>query len=663
MLVEGSASFGRLSATRAHLLIALLIAAAATARVLLATQVATPWLFVDELIHSELAKNLAAGHGFSVRGHAVTVSYVYPALIAPAWLGRSLPATYALAKAIGAVVMTLGALPVYFWGRRFLSARGAVAAAALTLCLPAFVLTGTLMTETVFFPAFLLACFATGLALERPTLRHQALVAAAVSLACATRVQGLVLVPIVCSAVAADAALRRDRRALTVWWPFAALLAGVACAYVLAKVAAGQHVLALGVYEGVRHSHYSAGGQVRWLLYSLGELVLSVGVVPACALAACLPRARETRPAERAFLLVAASAVACVVVLGGVSASWMPVGLKERYMFYAAPLLLLALVLWAERAAARGWGLAAAAAALALALVLPLDRLFGEPALLGNELALVPFSHRPHARLLVACGSAAAAAGFAFLPRRFAPGLLASVAMFLLLSSASLASTYRAEARAARLPERTWIDDTIGRDAHAVFLNTAEFEPETLAGRSYRQFVPVWESEFWNRSLRGVVSLGLQEPAPLPQRATTLDWASGRIVGLRSPYVVARSRFELVGKSLARSGDLELWRSAGEVRLTAAREGIFADGTANPLAAYSRWTGDRGRVTVVATAGATVEIGPLAPSPGGGAHILRVQARIAASPGEAIGIESPRPPFRVEVHSSGGRVSFRFRPR
>ncbi len=595
-----------------------------------------------------------------MRGHVVTVSYVYPALIAPAWLARSLPTTYALAKTIGAVVMTLGAIPVYLWGRRFLSPRGAVAAAALTLCLPAFVLTGTLMTETAFFPAFLLAAFATGLAVERPTLRRQALVVGAVGLACATRVQGLVLVPVVFSAAAADAILRRDRRMLTAWWPFAATVGGAACAYIVAKVAAGHRVLALGVYEGVRNAHYSAGGQARWFLYSLGELVLSVGVVPACALAVCLPRARRAEPPERAFLLVAGAAVVWVVVLGGISASWTPVGLKERYMFHAAPLLLLALVLWAERSAPRLPAFAAAAAALAVVVALPLDRLFGEPSLLGNELALVPLSHRPHARLLVVCGAVAATLAFSLLPRRLAPSLAAAVAIFLLVSGGSLFSTYRAEARAARLRERTWIDRAVGRDAHAVFLNTAEFEPEIRAGRIYQQFVPVWESEFWNRSLRGVVSLGLQEPAPLPQGSTTLDWASGRIVGLRSRYVVARSRFEVAGTRLARNGELELWRSNGEVRLTAATEGLFADGTANPLAAYSRWRGRAGRLTVLATSPAAVEAGPLAASAGGGAHIARVTLSVRAFAGETIAIETPPPPFRVEVRSRGGRVSFRF---
>src|SRR3954454_20268869 len=85
-----------------------LVAVAALVRALLAQQNVTPWIFVDELLHSELAKNVAAGHGFDVRGRPLAVTYVYPVLIAPAWWLGSAAATYATAKAIGAVLFSLG---------------------------------------------------------------------------------------------------------------------------------------------------------------------------------------------------------------------------------------------------------------------------------------------------------------------------------------------------------------------------------------------------------------------------------------------------------------------------------------------------------------------------------------------------------------------------
>ena len=45
-----------------------LVAVAAAIRIGLAQQNVTPWIFVDELLHSELAKSVAGGDGFAARG-------------------------------------------------------------------------------------------------------------------------------------------------------------------------------------------------------------------------------------------------------------------------------------------------------------------------------------------------------------------------------------------------------------------------------------------------------------------------------------------------------------------------------------------------------------------------------------------------------------------
>ena len=68
-------------------------------------------------------------------------------------------------------------------------------AAALVLLMPSLIYTGMLMTENAFFPAFVTACFAIALTLERPTLLRQALALVAIGLTCAVRPQALVLVP------------------------------------------------------------------------------------------------------------------------------------------------------------------------------------------------------------------------------------------------------------------------------------------------------------------------------------------------------------------------------------------------------------------------------------------------------------------------------------
>src|SRR5690242_2758642 len=167
----------------------------------LASRIAMPWLFSDELVHSELAKNLTNGSLFEIRGRHVNITYAYPLVLAPAWLLSSLGATYAVAKAFGVVLVSVAAVPVYLWGRRFLTPIGAAVAAGLVLLVPELALTGALMQENLAFPAFLFAVFALGLVLEEPTPRRQAVLLGAVVLAAAARFELLVLVPIVPTAV------------------------------------------------------------------------------------------------------------------------------------------------------------------------------------------------------------------------------------------------------------------------------------------------------------------------------------------------------------------------------------------------------------------------------------------------------------------------------
>ena len=90
---------------------------------MLTRRAVAPWIMVDELIYSELAKSFADGGHFLVREHA-TAAYgiVYPLLIAPAWaIFHAVPDAYAAAKAINAFVMSLAAVPAYFLARRMLS--------------------------------------------------------------------------------------------------------------------------------------------------------------------------------------------------------------------------------------------------------------------------------------------------------------------------------------------------------------------------------------------------------------------------------------------------------------------------------------------------------------------------------------------------------------
>ena len=116
--LDRARAFGESRAAAPAALVAMMVASV-LARVWLARSVRTPWILVDEFIYSELAKSFAATGHYLIRGSpAGLYSYLYPALISPAWLAGSMHTTYLLAKAINAVLMSLVAIPVYLWGSR-----------------------------------------------------------------------------------------------------------------------------------------------------------------------------------------------------------------------------------------------------------------------------------------------------------------------------------------------------------------------------------------------------------------------------------------------------------------------------------------------------------------------------------------------------------------
>ena len=618
------------------LVLAAFVAVAAAVFALAGRGIPTPWILIDELLHGELARGLRSGDGYSVRRHGIWVSWTYPALLAPfAW-------SYGAMKVVNSVVIALTAVPVYLWARRLVSPLSALLAAGLTLLLPSMLFSSTLMLENLFLPLFVTACFAFAAALERPTLLRQSVALVAVALASATRVQGLLLVPVFVLAVVT---LRRARKFVPALVACAVVSVGV-----VAKLAAG----GLGVYEGHRGAQYTVGGIAGWLVRSAGELSLAAGIVPVGALLALRPRIER----ERVFVAVAAWATAALVCLAAVAAAWEPHGIKERYMAPVLPLLLIAFVVWFERGARpRPWWAVAVPAALAAAL--PLGRLFREPSLLGNGWALLPFERAGlgAARVLVIGGAVASVVLFLLAPRLTVVGLV----VFFAASTAVVYSTIRDRSRdvlaLSGLSDRTWIDRAAR--GPVTYLNATAYEQETREGGWFEEWLPVWQSEFWNQRFDGVLTLAnASEPAPFFQRYGTLDWATGRISGGRAGYLLVDPRFAPVGKLVAASARLRLYDTATPLRLASAVEGVHADGTTTGLAAFSGWTG-RGTMTVETSAPAELVAGAFASLPGGGGRVAG--AALHRTFDGATTFVAPKAPFRVEVRAQPGtRVTFGF---
>ncbi len=439
-------------------------------RVWIADRIVTPWIMVDEIVYSELAKSIAANGDLSIREHASNVpSVLYPAAIAPAWLFDRIGTAYGIAKAINVVVMTSTIVPVWLWARRLAPPLLAGVTVVLVLVMPSMLYTGVLMTENAFLPLFVAACFCTALALERPTLGRQALVLGFCVLAIGVRLQGVVLLAVVPAAVALkllfdrlapEASWRGAFRTARPLWPTFAVLAAGALAFLVYEEARGRSLSsALGSYQAVATSGYSFATVRHWVVLHAAELAFSVGVVPASAFLVLLGLAllgRTATAAERSFVAVTTAAVVLVVVQVAAFASRFSLRIEERYLFPLAPLLFIALAAWIARGLPRPRVVAAIAAVVPVVLLLDvhLKNLLGQQ-ILSDTFALIPVWRATQlldggtntAQVLLWAGAAAAAAAFLFLPRRLALLLPAAVAVFLAVGSYPVFGAVRDYAR------------------------------------------------------------------------------------------------------------------------------------------------------------------------------------------------------------------------
>jgi hypothetical protein len=603
------------SRAAAPVLLGGLLLAAFVARFLLVRYVLAPWEMPDELEYAELAQGFNSTGHYLFREHEQHLRTIYPALISPAWFASSTHTAYTLIKLINVALMTLGAVPLYLWARRLVTPLWAVVVVVLYLAMPGFLYTGEILTENVFVPAAILAMFAIAAALERPTLLRQLLALGAIVLVSAARLQGLIFLIVLPTAILlalgldAVAAPPGQRRGLVIerlrrFWPtLGALVLALVAFGVLALGRRGSISSGLGTYQQLSSAHYSLRPALRWIVFHFGELSFSVGLLPVMALIvlfglACR-RATAPGPAERAFLAVTVASLFWIVVQVGAFASRFTIRVEERYMFNLAPALFLALVIWLARGLPRPAGLTAAAVLVPVAflLALPFESLFTE-ALFNDTYGLIPLwrltlklSGGPgEPRIIVGIGALVAGLLFASLRRGWArPAIPVAVFVFLLLSSQSvfgqieeLSAATRHAGHLERNP--SWIDNAVGKDARVEVLDTTDIlDPHV-----------VWQAEFWNRSVRRIFGVTAQDPS-IPDINAPLG-KDGRISPGLAPrqdlhpgYVVAAPRVDVDGSGIARGGQLVLWRVHAPLRLRSSLTGVTPDGWTGSSASYKRF--------------------------------------------------------------------------
>ncbi len=570
--------------------LALIVAVSTVVRFAVARRMVAPWIMIDEIVYSELAKSFAATGHFSVRG-VPTSGYglVYPILISPAYaLFDAVPAAYSAIKAINAFAFSLAAVPAYLIARRVTRPVLALVVAVLTVAVPSGVYAGVVMTENAFYAIFLLAALALVAALEQPTPMRVVLLLAATGLAFLTRAQAIAIVPAALTAPL----LVAPRRLWRYRWLYG-LIAGASLLVVLSAVVRGRSVRSvLGAYAAATDS-YDLGSIGKWLLWHAGELDFYVGAIPVLALVVLLAMLTRLETRERALVAATASLVGWFLLeVAAFATQGSVLRIEERNLFYVAPLLFAVLGLWIERGLPRPRVTTAVAAVgtVALAATVPYERFIGVSSTADTLMTLPLWSvsnwfviRLDDLRWVVAGIALVLVVVAALVPRR------AWVALPLLVLAlyAAVAQPVDARTRKASVgalfqgitnPDRDWIDDAVGRNATVALL---------WSGLPNIDRLTVNENEFFNRSVGPVLYLRTPSPGNLTETQVRVDEGTGHLVdpsghSLPTAYIVADTSLPLAGEQVAedQSRGLRLLRVGGMLRVQYVTKGVYEDGWA-----------------------------------------------------------------------------------
>jgi hypothetical protein len=585
--------------------LALLILFSFLVRATLARGMVAPFIMVDELVYSELAKSLADKGQFLVRGvGSAGYSLVYPLLISPAYaLFDNLTDAYAAVKTINALVMSLAAVPVYLLARRVLSELYALFAAGLALAIPSMTYTGTVMSENAFYPVFLAAALALVLVLEKPTWRRQLALLVVLGIAYATRQQALALLPALLTAPPLLAALRGGGVRATLR-PFASLyavLAALAALVVVAQIVRGNSPTdLLGAYSVVGETHYHPAEVLRYLAYHWAELDLYLGVVPLAATVVLLGVGRTLEPRLQALAAGTVALAFWLVLVVAAFASAFAFRIQERNTFVVSPLFLILLLAWVERGAPRPrWLTVGAAAGCALlVLAIPFERFIGTPAISDTLMLLPWWSVQDTTGLewiaeIVFALAVALASAFVLVPRRFALALpIVVLAYFVVVFKPVWAGSHGLKQASAgalfqgiRGAPRDWIDAAVPAGSNVDVLWT---------GRADRFTVNI--NEFFNRTVGEILYTGAPTPGGIGEQQVRVDPVDGVVRNVhgrpvRVAYVLTDGSITPDGKLVARDPLLgtALWRVDGDLVSTTSVVGLYPqDSWSGPAVTWTR---------------------------------------------------------------------------
>jgi hypothetical protein len=549
----------------------------------------TDWyVMTDELVYERLAISIARTGSPVPRVHGVFVrslDQLYPLVIAPLFVHGSVAHDIKEAHVLGAFLMSSACIPAFLLAWRVSGRTWLAWVLALgSIAIPWTIYSSFLLTETIAYPLFLWAVLAIQRAVAAPSVRADVLVLVALLLAFLARTELIVLAavpPVAALLVEAGSASApwRTRVSTTVRRAVSRhKLLTVAYAAALAAAvgftAAGGDVLRLSVYGQEIPSQTVPNGYGQAVLGHFAQLAFGLGVLPlVVGFAWLLANVFSSRasPEARVFACVGASAIVFVVLeVAKYDLGLGTIIIFDRYLFYLAPIVLLAFSCAVLDSDWPRWSLVVPAALVCLGFAFRSQASFTWQAGHVNPDSPVSILYHP---LLEALGSrarmdAALVAGtialtgmFAVLAtraprhRRLGPAL---IALAVLLTSLETGYVFVRLFRqnglsdrpltAAIPPSFSWVDAALGPHANVAFVPYHVSSDYLVSERYWRDL------EFWNKSVDRDVDYP-SEPYDFtgiwfPKLDLSFDPRDGRASVSPSRYVVQAItdvRFGLAG--------------------------------------------------------------------------------------------------------------------
>jgi hypothetical protein len=553
----------------------------------LTSRVADWFVMTDELLYERLAISIVRWGSLVPHVHREVVpnlNQLYPIVLAWSYRDPSIHDSLHDAHLLNAFIMTSAAVPAFFLARRVTSnAWAGVVVAFLSVALPWLVLASFLLTEVVAYPVFLWAMLAGQRALANPTRANDGILLAALGAGVLARTQFIVLAGILLIAIAGLALaegegsyllrLRSAGRAHIV------LLAGYAVVAVIALVLLASGHNPLGTYRSTATGGVVPANILPQAAAHLAVLALATGFLPFIVGGGWLVSnlARATSRERNAFAWLATSAV--VVLTLEVTSFNLRFGggvVRDRYLFYLAPLLLVALAAGLTDRLPK-WSIALPLAIVVVGFIewhpVAYSKLnVDTPASIVVNWLLDTMKSVGTARLFLIASAILLAVvyleGALLLGRRVLVPLI--VALLLVALPAETAYAFKrlfAVNGTSGLPLTldqsvvfSWVDREITTNSEAMMIPYPVLRADYWANVGFW-----WDLEFWNRSVdREGGTPGMFEGTPagtFPKIALRFDPHTGRANADFDSYVaqaVAETRFHIAGRQLTTQRDVSI---------------------------------------------------------------------------------------------------------